>query len=250
VVNNENHIQIISDLLKEIGLSDRSGSILYSGNETIKKGDYYFLGTNPGSHKDELEEQFGSTDTVLTQLMKENESFNEYFEGEWINKFTKKPDSPGQNQHQINIKNFFQDLSLDLKLILSTNLCFVRSIMEHLYEGNLSIDSKKCWNIHEYLLSIVKPRFIICNGSKSREFIRKKMDIIHAEPPKFHGKNISSTFHKGSLKLQGYDLTLEDIGLFSVPHLSYFTYYPESTVWIEKMMKNYFDDQNYSVTVE
>ena len=235
------HINNISDLLDQIGFSDRSGSILYSGNETIKKGDYYFLGTNPGSHKDELEEQFGTLDTVKTQLNKTKTSFNEYFDGEWINKHTKIPDLPGQNEHQINIKRFFRDLNLDLKKILSTNLCFVRSRMEQYYEGSLLEDSKKCWIIHMYLLSVVRPKFIICNGSKSREFILKKMNITFTESPKPHGKNISSTFHRGSLNLQEYNLILEDIGLFSIPHLSYFTYYPESSILIKDILSSQFN---------
>jgi hypothetical protein len=234
------HIKNITNILERIELSDRSGSILYSGNETIIKGDYYFLGTNPGSHKDELEEKFGTTDTVKTQLNKTNTTFNEYFEGEWINKFTKNPDPPGQNEHQKNIQNFFGDLNLDLRKILSTNLCFVRSRMEHLYEGSLTEDSKRCWSIHEYLLSIVKPKFIICNGSKSREFIRRKMEVNHVEEPKPHGQNISSTFHRGSLYLRDYNLNLDDIGLFSIPHLSYYTYYPESTVWFKEILKSQF----------
>ena len=48
------HIKNISSLLDQTGLSERPGSLLYSGNETIRKGSYYFLGTNPGGHKDQI----------------------------------------------------------------------------------------------------------------------------------------------------------------------------------------------------
>mgnify|MGYP001367256395 CR=1 FL=1 len=32
-------------------------------------------------------------------------------------------------------------------------------------------DNEKCWMVHEYLLSEVKPKYIICNGTTSRDFI-------------------------------------------------------------------------------
>ena len=46
-------IELIKDKLKEIGFNNQPGSILYSGNETIKKGKFYFLGANPGGHSDQ-----------------------------------------------------------------------------------------------------------------------------------------------------------------------------------------------------
>ena len=111
----------IYKLLESSDLLNRSGSVLYSGDETIKKGDWYFLGSNPGGHEDEK-----GADKIEDQLLKENKpkSFNEYYEGEWTNSL-----------HQENIKNFFNDLNLDLKKILSTNLCFVRSPMESKYKS-------------------------------------------------------------------------------------------------------------------
>jgi len=240
------HIKNISSLLDQTGLSERPGSLLYSGNETIRKGSYYFLGTNPGGHKDQITKQnnFDETtkeDKIKIQLHKEKKFFNEYFEGEWINSKTQLPELPGQHIHQRNIKKFFQDLNLDLKLILSTNLCFVRSTMEDTYEGSLTQDSKKCWKIHEYLLSVVQPKFIICNGSKSRNFIQKRMDIIDTIEPYQHKKTLYSSLHRGSLFLKDYNLTLKDLVLFSVPHMGYFTYYPESTVWFKDIIKTEFN---------
>ena len=66
----------IYKLLESSDLLNRSGSVLYSGDETIKKGDWYFLGSNPGGHEDEK-----GADKIEDQLLKENKpkSFNEDF---------------------------------------------------------------------------------------------------------------------------------------------------------------------------
>ena len=103
MTTSEQRIKTVCELLEEIGLSDRSGSILYSGNETLTKGLVYFLRSNPGGHKDQL----GHSDTVQTQLLKDKKKFNEYFDGEWLNKYTKTPDLPGQHEHQQNIQSLF-----------------------------------------------------------------------------------------------------------------------------------------------
>jgi len=242
-------ITIIHKLLKKINLLERSGSVLYSGDETLKNGDWYFLGSNPGGHDDEK-----GLDKIEDQLLKENKpkSFNEYYEGEWTNSI-----------HQENIKNFFNDLNLDLKKILSTNLCFVRSPMESKYKSLSSEktsrqqrneDNEGCWNIHEYLLSEVNPRFIICNGTTARDFIidrekygrnglkfKNKMKVNYFEEEVVTSGGLKCTFNRGDLILKEKDMLLRDIGIFSVPHMGFYTYYEESTSWIKKIMKSQFD---------
>ena len=65
----------IHELLKKSSLLERSGSVLYSGDETIQNGDWYFLGSNPGGHDDEK-----GADKIEDQLLKHNKSksFNEF----------------------------------------------------------------------------------------------------------------------------------------------------------------------------
>ena len=59
----------IHELLKKSSLLVRSGSVLYSGDETIQNGDWYFLGSNPGGHDDEK-----GADKIEDQLLKNNKS--------------------------------------------------------------------------------------------------------------------------------------------------------------------------------
>ena len=225
------HISKILKRLEDIGLSDRSGALLYSGNETIKKGDWYFLGSNPGGH----EEKFEKEQTVKSQLLKSDSTFNEYFDGEWVSKW-KEICPPGQQHHQVNIKNLFVDLGVDLKNTLSTNLCFVRSSMENTYKGSRSRDNELCWSIHEHILSVVAPKYILANGSTARNFIKKKILQVNpralVDEEKKLTENLKCTMTIGSLFLRESGVTLKNIKLFSVPHLGYYTYYPESAGWI------------------
>ena len=49
--------KIESDLIKTIkkldslGISQEKGSIIYSGNEILRKGRFYFMDVNPGGHQ-------------------------------------------------------------------------------------------------------------------------------------------------------------------------------------------------------
>ena len=62
----------IASILEEIGYAGEPGSILYSGDETLKKGENYFLGANPGGHSDERLGKFA--DTISNQLCSKNSS--------------------------------------------------------------------------------------------------------------------------------------------------------------------------------
>ena len=52
----------LRELLLNTGLQDESGSIIYSGDSTLKKGLFYFLGTNPGGNR------LDYPDTILNQV--------------------------------------------------------------------------------------------------------------------------------------------------------------------------------------
>ncbi len=228
------HVNNILEILNNTGLGERGGALLYSGNETIAKGDWYFLGSNPGGHND----QFNEDDKVKNQLLRTNENFNEYYDGEWISKYTGTVSQPGQQEHQINIKNLFKDIGINLKKTCSTNLCFVRSRMEHSYAGDRTRDNELCWQVHEYILSIVKPKYILCNGSTSRNFISKKLSS-NSNHRKMHlqlTKQLSSTLIEGDLNLRSQNQVLKNVLLFSVPHLGYYTYYPKSAEWIKNII--------------
>lgn len=191
------------------------------------------MGSNPGGHND----QFSSDDTVENQLLRKQEDFNEYFDGEWISKFTQTVSPPGQQEHQRNIKSLFTDIKVDLRKTCSTNLCFVRSKMETSYIGDREKDNHLCWRVHEYILSVVKPKYILCNGSTARNFIKKKLvsETNHEKSYLQLTKQLSCQMFEGTLHLNSQNLSLTKVKLISVPHLGYYTYYPQSAAWINEL---------------
>ena len=168
-------IEKIKKLLESTNLQDQPGSIIYSADSTLKKGDFYFLGTNPGGNR------LDYPDTILNQVKLSKEK-NEYTDGNW-----------GNRQHQETIKVMFRDLDINLKDTFSTNTSFIRSPGEQKYqprypinEENIKAESKAIkqlkkdaeetfWPIQEYFLSIVRPKLIIANGHIARGLFWKKI---------------------------------------------------------------------------
>ena len=74
-------IKTIKQLLIKTGLNKRPGSLLYSANSTLKKGDWYFLGSNPGGAGGQFDDE--KEDTVENHLVRKKKDFNEYTEGVW-----------------------------------------------------------------------------------------------------------------------------------------------------------------------
>ena len=227
-------IKKVNELLLKTGLENESGAIIYSGNKTLSKGDYYFLGTNPGGN---AEKPYGK-DSILNQLNNSRED-NEYFDGDW-----------GNPRHQTNIKYMFETLNIDLLNTFSTNTSFIRSPGETSYPRNLKDDAEiTFWPIQEYFLSIVQPSLIITNGSKARDLFWKKMNgknFYDSKVPKqnkykyLNSRNKSCYFFTGNLKLQ--DITLEKISVISVPHLSWkdIPFHKEGIQWCKSKLDSSF----------
>ena len=224
-------VNILKKMVCDLDYEHKSGSILYSGNETLRKGNFYFLGANPGGHSDQNNNKF--PDTISNQLLRKNTypSFNEYYDAKW-KKNGSKTSLPGQSLLQRRIKFLFSKLELDLKNILSTNLVFLRSPTLNKFQLNFNQEAERCWEIHKILLEKVMPKFIIVYGSDATRFICKKMDIHTEDYFKVISANENKIFShfSGKLKLDSSEL---DINLLSVPHLSRFK--------INAMGKNYGD---------
>jgi len=224
-------IEKVKSLLVKTNLQDRPGSIIYSGDKTLQRGDFYFLGQNPGGND---EKKYGK-DTILNQLMKSGDH-NEYTQGVWS--------GPKGKKHQEIINKMFKDLELDIESVFSTNLNFLRSSDTDTYVGNYSDDCKLFWSIHEYFLSIVRPKFIIANGSEAREYFKKKMKPIHdlkKKPMKNYGKykHIAQSF-RGSIRTP--NLSLDPLTVLAIPHLSnapdYNNYYKKGVLWLKNELNS------------
>ena len=234
------HIDQVYELLSKTGLQRKPGNIIYSGYETLSPGDYYFLGMNPGRHVDDKNPK---EDQIIAKLIKKKEhpEENEYFDGIWGNE-----KKPGIHRHQKNIKSFFECLEIDLRTVFSTNLCFQRSPGKSKYPGGpeqMKDDIEKFWPIHEYLLSVVQPKVIICNGADARDFFKRMMKPTNIEtkelPKKFQGNYQKCTYYAGNLYLKS---SLKDLGRIKViatPHLTNwpnFDYYKDGAEWLKEKL--------------
>ena len=231
------HIDQVYELLSKTGLQRKPGNIIYSGYETLSPGDYYFLGVNPGGHIDDKNPE---ADQILTKLLDKRDfpEENEYFDGIWG-----KERLPGVHHHQQNIQAFFECLEIDLRKVFSTNLCFQRSPGTSKYPGGKSqmeADIQKFWPIHEYMLSVVKPKVIICNGADARDYFKKLINPTKIEtfdmPYPWRGRIQKCTYFSGNLYLKS---LLQDLGRLKViatPHLTNwpnFDYYKEGVNWLK-----------------
>ena len=149
-MNKEEIPKIAKDALSED--LNKFGSILYSSHETLKSGDVYLLGFNPGGAGGNSVEQ--SINSMLTNT--DNSYLDECWEnrnGVWAN---------GEAPLQKRIQWILESLDLNTRDVCASNLIFLKS------RGASDISfslAKKCWPVHEAILNIIKPKLIIAFGN-------------------------------------------------------------------------------------
>ena len=171
------------------------------------------MGINPGGHSDE--DSVKIQDTIKNQLLRENTNFNEYLDGKWKNK--NRISLPGKSLLQKRIQYLFKEIDVNIRDVFSTNLVFIRSSTTNKFPYKWNEEVKKCWKIHEILLSIVNPEIIITFGLEPYEFIKDKMIL---EQEDFHAVKSKKSI-KYFTHLSGY-LYDKKIRIISIPHLSRF----------------------------
>lgn len=105
------------------GLSDRSGSIFYSGQLAFSSPcTIYILGLNPGGSP-----QLQAQETIGRDLMEWSQrpkSWSRYVDEAWRGR------QPGTHGMQPRIRHMFDGLGLDLRQIPASNVVFVRTNSE------------------------------------------------------------------------------------------------------------------------
>ncbi len=134
------------------GLLDQAGGILYSSHETLKPGDVYLLGFNPGG------EGGPSLIEDIDELL--HYESNKYLDGQWENGHGSMEE--GEATLQRRVRWIAESLGLDLREICASNLIFFQS------RDALSIDydlAQRCWPVHQAILEIVQPKVILAFGN-------------------------------------------------------------------------------------
>ncbi len=150
---------------------DMPGEVIYSSKDTLRKGDIYLMGLNPGGDEPKTIREH------LDQMMsREN---NAYLDESWKNGIAQF--ELGQAPLQRRIKWLIESLGYDVRDVCATNLIFNTSKSA---EGVCFGLAGLCWRFHEHLLDIIQPRVIITFGNS----------VTSASPYYF----LRSLFFKGS----------------------------------------------------
>ena len=198
---------------------NQNGAILYSTHDTIKRGNFFIIGYNPGGNPDS-EKLNNKNHQILPHLLNQlqDDAKNEYLSKDWDNK-----------QIPNNLEFLFTELDYPLDQVCATNLIFKRSTDE---SGVHYSEAKKCWGVNKLFFDIVQPRVIIANGNdetkSTYKFLRHHLwtDNISKETQENaeHGGYLIKYFNYAN---PDWDHETLVVGL---PHLSRYTLYSTPTV--------------------
>jgi hypothetical protein len=139
-------------------MTTRTGEILYSGIDTLRKGEFYFLGFNPADD---------GTNPTLCKLPLGMTNWSAYTQQCWDHNccgaFICQNQRGGANQHQKRVIRIMNELKLRPEETFATNLMFGESATAQELDVDNLLDP--CWRVHQRFLAIVRPTFIVCLGN-------------------------------------------------------------------------------------
>lgn len=198
---NKNEIPNIAK--KELfGVLSEPGSILYSSHETLKPGDVYLLGFNPGGADGNPVEQ--SINSLLTNTA------NAYLDESWKNHNGKWAN--GEAPLQKRVQWILGSLGLNTREVCASNLIFFQS--RKASDISYAI-AEKCWPVHMAILNIVKPKLIIAFGNSDIS----PYGYLHSM---FGGKEDVLPSGHGNWTVKGFSCNINGHNLYvaGLPHLS------------------------------
>jgi hypothetical protein len=194
---------------------DVSGQVLYSGASTLRPGEVYLLGLNPGGDPNNprlLTIRQSLDDLVSTDS--ERREKNSYMMT-W----------PSSNTLRRRVIWLLTRLRVNVEDVAASNLIFPRSRDEKTCQYERYADA--CWAVHERILEIVQPRVVIVYGNPPYRFLSERFgrygELRH---PSGHG-----TWPCRSLEVSG---RFRVVGL---PHMSLYAidHHPEVVDWMKAL---------------
>lgn len=204
------------------GLLDRPGSILYSSHETLRPGDAYVLGYNPGGSAGSPIQM--SIDELLTKTT------NAYLDEKWEHKNRVWPE--GEAPLQKNMKWIVESLGLCLREVCTSNLIFFQSPKASDINSELA---DQCWPVHRAIIAIIKPKIIIAFGNNA---VDSPYAYLHA---RFGGTEESIPSGHGDWKVKGFKSYIDGHPLYmaGLPHLSRYSAIGKNYIidWLSEGMR-------------
>jgi len=175
--------------------ADLSGAVLYSGRDTISRGDFYLMSINPnGKLNPERDPAKGQPMNALGRLP---ETWSSYTRECWkscglvcsYQDQETKHVSPGhRNRHQKYVCELFDAMCIDPERVASTESIFAQSPSQtsigKICEG---INAEKwwemCWRVHKEFLARVRPKWVVAMGSLPFTFLHGEADKESGSAP-------------------------------------------------------------------
>ncbi len=150
--SSEKILNLIKDELGEY--ANDSGAVLYSGSSTLVQGQFYIIGLNPAGDPNHIKT------TVFEQvqnILNEKPDYNSYCDEEWGTY------KRGESLHQQRVQSLAKVLDMNIRNIFAANIIFIRSTKTATIKDYDEL-RRRCWKVHEYFLSVVQPKVILCLG--------------------------------------------------------------------------------------
>lgn len=196
-----------------------SGVVLYSAASTLRPGDVYLLGHNPGGDAENTRVKTvgGSLDELPTT------NTNSYLQS-WNER------AAGEAPLQLRVIWLLERLGFDPREVAASNLIFARS--RDAARSQFRRLSAIWWPVHEEILDIVRPRLVIAYGNFAESPYKFLLDKFTADAedshPSGHGVWACRTFLvPGRFRVAG------------IPHLSRYKISAHDHVaeWIKRLSK-------------
>lgn len=204
---------------------NKSGYVLYSDSYSLQDSPIYLLGHNPGGSP---QDQATATIKVSLEALP-TKTLNNYLDESWETA-SGRSWSKGQAPLQRRVVWLLQQLGLPPRAVPASNLIFVRSVDA---SGISFFDlAQKCWDVHEKILDIVKPKLLLVFGNYDPSPYTFLLEKFGAHHEKFeesgHGKWKCRSFKAN-----------EKLTIVGLPHLSRYNIIGKHNVvnWIMDIAK-------------
>ena len=204
---------------------ERSGSILYSASSTLKAGDVYLMGFNPGGNDNDPAYTYPTISEMIDALA--DRTTNAYLDEEWAGK-------AGEAPLQKRVTWVLKGLGYQPREVCSSNLIFLRS---RNYMGVEYSLADVCWPIHVEIIDTVKPKLILAYGNSDLSAYAYLRNKFHAG-----GRDKNTSSGHGSWVVRSFNAVIngQNTCVVGMPHLSRYNPIGKTEViaWIKSRMKD------------
>jgi hypothetical protein len=185
--------------LRDVGMLQSSGAVLYSGVEKLNPGQIYLLGLNPG----------GSNGATLKDSLDNSRSgHNAYLDEEWCPGGNWRP--KGEATLQRRVQHLCRMMGKDTREVPASNLAFTQSVRIDTH-NDFPAAIRASLPVHELFVEAIQPRFLMTFGSLGNFANAVTLDRIESRSAE-HG---TWQAHRGYATIGGRRLSFGN-----VPHMS------------------------------